>query len=82
MLRRWRRCAPRWACEEIRNVIPLEARKLISFLGLECEPTCLDFHKTAWTVKTASLWQVRQRLYNSAVGRWRNYRQHIVPCAI
>jgi tetratricopeptide (TPR) repeat protein len=56
-----------------------EARKLISFLGLSWEPACLDFHKTERGVKTASLWQVRQPLYSSSVGRWRNYSRHIGP---
>lgn len=56
-----------------------EARKLIAFLGLEWEQPCLDFHKTERSVKTASLWQVRQPIYNSSVGRWRNYRRHIGP---
>jgi tetratricopeptide (TPR) repeat protein len=56
-----------------------EARRLIAFLGLEWEPACLEFHKTARTVKTASLWQVRQPLYSSSVGRWQNYRRHIAP---
>jgi hypothetical protein len=30
-------------------------------------------------VRTASATQVRQPLYNSAVGRWRSYEQHLGP---
>lgn len=28
---------------------------------------------------TASLWQVRQPIYTSSVGRWRAYRRHLQP---
>ena len=56
-----------------------ESRRLIDFLGLEWDPACLAFHETERTVMTASLWQVRQPLYASSVGRWRHYRQHLQP---
>ena len=54
-----------------------ESRRLIEFLGLPWEPACLEFHRTARTVRTASLWQVRQPLYNRSVGRWRHYQRHL-----
>ena len=50
-----------------------ESRRLISFLGLEWEPQCLDFHQSARQVRTASWAQVRQPLYQNASGRWRHY---------
>jgi tetratricopeptide (TPR) repeat protein len=56
-----------------------ESRRLISFLGLDWEPACLDFHRTQRTVTTASGWQVRQPLYDRSVGRWRNYARHLAP---
>lgn len=56
-----------------------EGRRLIGFLGLDWEDACLSFHKTQREVFTASRWQVRQPLYSSSVGRWRNYRAHLVP---
>ena len=56
-----------------------ESRRLIDFLGLDWDPACLSFHKTERTVMTASLWQVRQPLYASSVGRWRHYRRHLGP---
>jgi tetratricopeptide (TPR) repeat protein len=54
-----------------------QARRLIAFLGLDWEPGCLDFHTTRRTVRTASWAQVRQPLYQTASGRWRNYRQFL-----
>jgi hypothetical protein len=54
-----------------------QSRRVIDFLGLDWDPTCLDFHKTERKVMSASQWQVRQPLYASSVGRWRNYREHL-----
>ncbi len=56
-----------------------ETRRLVEFLGLGWEPGCLDFHRTARVVQTASSWQVRQPLYHRSVGRWRNYKRHLRP---
>jgi hypothetical protein len=56
-----------------------ESRRLIAFLGLEWEPACLEFYRTERPVQTASSWQVRQPLFTSSVGRWRNYEKHIEP---
>ncbi|MFC0444295.1 tetratricopeptide repeat-containing sulfotransferase family protein [Pseudidiomarina halophila] len=43
-------------------------------LGLDWQEQCLDFHQRANSVRTASVWQVRQPLYQSSSGRWRNYQ--------
>ncbi|MGH8672602.1 MAG: tetratricopeptide repeat-containing sulfotransferase family protein [Burkholderiales bacterium] len=56
-----------------------ESRRIIEFLGLEWEPDCLEFHRTERAVRTASVWQVRQPLYDRSVGRWRNYEKHLGP---
>ena len=55
----------------------LQTRKLLDFCGLEFEDSCLEFHKTDRTIRTASAWQVRQPLYGSAIGRWQNYDAHL-----
>jgi tetratricopeptide (TPR) repeat protein len=54
-------------------------RKILDFLGLAWDPRCLDFQKTQRTVLTASSWQVRQKIYQSSVGRWRSYEKFIGP---
>jgi tetratricopeptide (TPR) repeat protein len=56
-----------------------ESRRLIEFLGLTWDPACLEFNKAQTTVLTASVWQVRQPIYQSSVGRWRNYEKHLGP---
>ena len=55
------------------------SRKILNFIGLEWDERCLDFHRTERTVATASYWQVRQKIYKSSVGRWRNYEKFIGP---
>jgi hypothetical protein len=50
-----------------------EARRLITACGLAWEPACLRFHQTTRPVRTASVTQVRQPLYRSALARWRRY---------
>jgi tetratricopeptide (TPR) repeat protein len=55
------------------------SRRMLEFVGLSWDPSCLDFQKTRRTVITASKWQVRQAMTRSSVGRWRNYENYIGP---
>ena len=50
------------------------ARRMLDYIGVDWEPQVLDFHTLERPVKTASVWQVRQPLYASSIGRWRHYR--------
>jgi tetratricopeptide (TPR) repeat protein len=54
-------------------------RKILDFLQLEWDERCLDYQKTNRPVLTTSYWQVRQRIYGTSVGRWRNYKKFIAP---
>jgi tetratricopeptide (TPR) repeat protein len=54
-------------------------RRILEFIGLPWNDRCLSFHSADRAVLTASYWQVRQKLYGSSVGRWRNYRKFIGP---
>ncbi|MCF8056402.1 MAG: sulfotransferase [Desulfocapsa sp.] len=61
--------------EELVDDPEKNCRKLINFLGLEWEESCLSFFETKRAVRTASDWQVRQPIYTSSVERWRNYEE-------
>ena len=50
---------------------------LLDFLGLPWDERCLEFGQAANLVKTASVWQVREKLHRSSSGRWRNYEHHL-----
>jgi len=54
-------------------------RRLLAHCGLSFEPGCLAFHETRRPVRTASAEQVRQPLYTSGVGHWRNFEQQLGP---
>ena len=51
--------------------------RLLQYCGLDWEEGVLDFHKAATPVRTASVWQVREPLYQRSSGRWRNYERHL-----
>jgi len=50
-----------------------EIARTLEFLGLDWEDACLNYHKSKAPVDTASLSQVRQPIYKSAVGNWMRY---------
>ena len=49
------------------------ARRLVAACGLAWEPACLEFHRTERPVRTASVMQVRQPVYQRSVARWKHY---------
>lgn len=56
-----------------------QVRGLLQFCNLPFHEDCLSFHKTKRQIKTPSEAQVRQPMYQSSVGRWRNYEQYLGP---
>ena len=58
-----------------------QTHRLLSHVGVDWDPACLDFHTNASPTATASAAQVRQPLYASAVGRWRRYERELAPLA-
>jgi tetratricopeptide (TPR) repeat protein len=56
-----------------------EARRLLDFLELPWEEACLTFYRTERPVRTASVNQVRQPVYRSSSGRWRQHARKLGP---
>ncbi len=54
-------------------------RRLLAHCGLEFEHACLAFHETKRPVRTASAEQVRQPMYATGVGYWRNFEPQLEP---
>jgi hypothetical protein len=50
-----------------------ETRRLIAFCGLDWDDACLAPDRNQRVVKTWSMWQARQPVYNTSVERWRRY---------
>ena len=49
------------------------ARRLIAACGLEWSDSCLEPHRNARPILTASVFQARQPIYQTSVERWRRY---------
>jgi tetratricopeptide (TPR) repeat protein len=56
-----------------------EIRRLLDYLELPFERSCLQFHDTARTVTTASSEQVRSPIYRDALDQWRSYEVWLGP---
>jgi hypothetical protein len=56
-----------------------EVRRLLEHCGLGFEDACLRFHENKSASTTASTVQVRQPVYRSSVGKWRQYREQLAP---
>jgi hypothetical protein len=66
-------------CETTVADLEGSARRLIDWCGLDWEPQCLLFHTRRDPVRTASAVQVRQPVYQHAVGRWKCYDDVLAP---
>jgi hypothetical protein len=49
------------------------ARRLVAFCALDWDPACLHPERNPDRIRTASVWQARQPIYQDSVERWRNY---------
>jgi hypothetical protein len=50
---------------------------LLDFLGLEWSDGCLEISASGRAIKTASVWQVREPLYQRSSGRSRHYEKQL-----
>jgi tetratricopeptide (TPR) repeat protein len=69
----------RLAYEDLVRDTEAQVRKLLGFCGLDFEAACLKFYETRRSVRTASSEQVRQPMYDSSVGLWRNFQAQLGP---
>jgi tetratricopeptide (TPR) repeat protein len=65
--------------EDLVDDLETHARRIIAHCGLDWEEACLSFYKTQRPVRTASSAQVRRPIYRSSIGRWRPYREQLLP---
>jgi tetratricopeptide (TPR) repeat protein len=84
LMEHWRKVLPSEVMlevqyEELVDNIAEQARRIVEHCGLPWDAACLEFHKTDRLVRTASATQVRQPIYRSSVGRWRNYEEFLQP---
>ena len=58
-----------------------EVRRVLDYLELDFEESCLSFDTAAGVAATASAAQVRQPVHTRSVGLWRKYEQQLTPFA-
>jgi hypothetical protein len=84
LMSHWQRVLPEDSILEV----PYEAlvaepeawsRRMVEFVGLPWDDSCLEFHATHRSVRTFSRWQVRQKISARSVERWRRYAAHVGP---
>jgi len=83
LMRHWRRVMPDAVYtldyETLVDDFEPEVRRLLEHCGLDFEDACLRFHENRAASTTASTVQVRQPVYRSSVGKWREYRTQLAP---
>jgi tetratricopeptide (TPR) repeat protein len=83
LMRHWDRVLPgrvlRVFHEQVVDDLEGNVRRILDFCGLEFEPACLEYHKTARSVRTASSEQVRLPLYREGLDQWRNFEPWLEP---
>ena len=65
--------------EDVVDDLETQVRRMLDFVGLEFEQSCVDFHKTKRNIKTPSSEQVRQPIYKSATEQWRYFEPYLGP---
>ena len=56
-----------------------QTRLLLDKLGLDFEDACLNFEQNASAIATASSVQVREKIHDRSVARWKLFERHLAP---
>ncbi len=65
--------------EDVVHDLEGQTRSLLSYCDLPWQDQCLRYYENDQVSTTASAVQVRQPVYTSSVGRWRQYREQLQP---
>lgn len=83
LMRHWDKVLPekilRVQYEDVVSDIDGQVRRILDYLDLPFEESCIEFHKTKRSVRTASSEQVRQPIYTSGLEQWHNFEPWLNP---
>jgi tetratricopeptide (TPR) repeat protein len=83
LMKHWDEVLPGWILrvhhEDVVEDLPGSVRRMLDFCGLPFEPQCIEFHKTARSVRTASSEQVRQPINRDGLDQWRHFEPWLEP---
>ena len=65
--------------EELVTNTEAQARRMLKHCGLDWNPVCLQLKENQRGIRTASLYQARQPVYRSSIGRWKPYEAFLDP---
>jgi tetratricopeptide (TPR) repeat protein len=65
--------------EQVVRSFESSVRRLLDFVGVSFDATCLEFHRNPAPVVTTSSVQVRQTLYTSALEHWKHFEPWLGP---
>jgi tetratricopeptide (TPR) repeat protein len=65
--------------EDVVDDLESNVRRILDFCGLAFEPACLEFHKTARSVRTASSEQVRRPIFREGLDQWTKFEPYLAP---
>ena len=77
MMEHWRQVIPgrlfEVDYEDLVTNFESQARRLVDACGLEWEPVCMTPHLAQRPIRTASVTQVREPVYQRSLERWKKY---------
>lgn len=65
--------------DDLVNDLEGEVRRLLDYLDLPFDPSCLDFHANDRAVRTISAGQVRKPINREGIGQWQMFEQWLGP---
>ena len=65
--------------EDVIDDLEGQVRRILEFINIPFEESCISFHKTERSVRTASSEQVRQPINKKGMGRWKPYAKNLKP---
>jgi Sulfotransferase family len=65
--------------EDVVDDLESSVRRILDFCELPFEPSCLEFHRTERSIRTASSEQVRQPIFREGLDQWRHYEAWLGP---
>ena len=59
--------------------IEKETRKILDFLDVDFEESCIKFYKNKRSIDTGSVIQARKPIYKNSINSWMNYKDFLKP---
>ena len=82
LMRDWKRLFPkRFYTLEYEKLVENpehELKKVFNYIGLPWDPVCLEFYKSKRAVKTASVNQVREKIFKNSSKKWESYKPYVL----